>query len=88
MSPDPCAHLSVRGLGVEQCVRFRLRVAVRVTRLVPERGREPSAPRGADDRGEPVIQLSPPLIAGPDQFGEIVDILRQGLTEAMAELEM
>jgi adenosylmethionine-8-amino-7-oxononanoate aminotransferase len=40
----------------------------------------------AEDRGDPVIQLSPPLIAGPDQFGEIASILRQGLTEAMAEM--
>ncbi|MHB1837683.1 MAG: aspartate aminotransferase family protein, partial [Solirubrobacteraceae bacterium] len=36
----------------------------------------------ADDRGDPVIQLSPPLIAGPDQFEEIVSILRPVLTEA------
>jgi adenosylmethionine-8-amino-7-oxononanoate aminotransferase len=36
----------------------------------------------ADDRGDPVIQLSPPLIAGPEQFGEIEEILRGVLTEA------
>ena len=30
----------------------------------------------ADDRGDPVIQLSPPLIAGPEQFAEIESILR------------
>ncbi len=41
----------------------------------------------ADDRGEPVIQLAPPLIAGPEQFEEISNILRQGLTEAMAEMD-
>jgi adenosylmethionine-8-amino-7-oxononanoate aminotransferase len=35
-----------------------------------------------DDRGEPVIQLSPPLIAGPEQFEEIEAILRPTLTEA------
>jgi|TARA_B100000959_G_scaffold50469_1_gene52315 adenosylmethionine-8-amino-7-oxononanoate aminotransferase len=40
----------------------------------------------ADDRGEPVIQLSPPLIAGPEQFDEINDKLRQALTGAMAEM--
>jgi adenosylmethionine-8-amino-7-oxononanoate aminotransferase len=40
----------------------------------------------ADDRGEPVVQLSPPLIAGPDQFEEINGVLRQVLTEAMAEM--
>lgn len=36
----------------------------------------------ADDRGEPVIQLSPPLIAGPAEFDEIEAILRPVLTEA------
>jgi adenosylmethionine-8-amino-7-oxononanoate aminotransferase len=36
----------------------------------------------ADDRGDPVIQLSPPLIAGPEQFEEIEAILRPVLTEA------
>jgi adenosylmethionine-8-amino-7-oxononanoate aminotransferase len=36
----------------------------------------------ADDRGDPVIQLSPPLIAGPSQFDEIESILRPVLTEA------
>jgi adenosylmethionine-8-amino-7-oxononanoate aminotransferase len=35
-----------------------------------------------DDRGEPVIQLSPPLIAGPEQFAEIEAILRPVLSEA------
>jgi adenosylmethionine-8-amino-7-oxononanoate aminotransferase len=35
-----------------------------------------------DDRGEPVIQLSPPLIAGPEQFEEIEAILRPTLIEA------
>jgi len=36
----------------------------------------------ADDRGEPVIQLSPPLIAGPDEFDRINQVLRTALTEA------
>ncbi len=36
----------------------------------------------ADDRGDPVVQLSPPLIAGPEQFAEIESILRPVLTEA------
>ena len=37
----------------------------------------------ADDRAEPIVQLSPPLIAGPEQFDEIVAALRTALTEAM-----
>src|ERR1700744_4148182 len=36
----------------------------------------------ADDRGDPVVQLSPPLIAGPEQFDEIVSILRPILERA------
>ena len=36
----------------------------------------------ADDRGDPVIQLSPPLIADTEQFEEIGFILRKVLTEA------
>jgi adenosylmethionine-8-amino-7-oxononanoate aminotransferase len=36
----------------------------------------------ADDRGDPVIQLSPPLICGQDHFDEIERILRSVLTEA------
>jgi len=36
----------------------------------------------ADDRGDPVIQLSPPLIADTEQFEEIHDVLRSVLTEA------
>jgi adenosylmethionine-8-amino-7-oxononanoate aminotransferase len=40
----------------------------------------------ADDRGDPVIQLSPPLIAGPEHFEEIEGILRPALTEAAARL--
>jgi adenosylmethionine-8-amino-7-oxononanoate aminotransferase len=36
----------------------------------------------ADDRGDPVIQLSPPLVAGPQEFDEIVGILGDVLSEA------
>jgi adenosylmethionine-8-amino-7-oxononanoate aminotransferase len=42
----------------------------------------------ADDRGDPVIQLSPPLIAGPEQFEEIEQILRPVLTEAAERMEV
>jgi adenosylmethionine-8-amino-7-oxononanoate aminotransferase len=36
----------------------------------------------ADDRGDPVIQLSPPLVADTEQFEEIEAILRDLLSEA------
>lgn len=36
----------------------------------------------ADDRGDPVIQLAPPLISGQKEFDAIYDILRNVLSEA------
>ena len=36
----------------------------------------------ADDRGDPVIQISPPLVAGQREFDEIVGILGDVLAEA------
>jgi adenosylmethionine-8-amino-7-oxononanoate aminotransferase len=40
----------------------------------------------ADDRGDPVIQLSPPLTCGQEQFDEMEEILRAVLTEAWSRL--
>jgi hypothetical protein len=40
----------------------------------------------ADDRGDPVIQLAPPLTIGPSEFAEIGQILRGVLTEAWTRL--
>jgi len=40
----------------------------------------------ADDRGDPVIQLAPPLTAGEEQFIEIEQILRSVLTQAWNQL--
>ena len=40
----------------------------------------------ADDRGDPVIQLAPPLIIGQPEFDEIEQILRAVLTEAWSIL--
>ena len=41
----------------------------------------------SDDRGDPVIQLSPALIAGPEEFEGITSVLRQTLQEAWKELD-
>jgi adenosylmethionine-8-amino-7-oxononanoate aminotransferase len=40
----------------------------------------------ADDRGDPVVQLAPPLICGQPEFDEIEQILRSVLTEAWTRL--
>jgi len=40
----------------------------------------------ADDRGDPVVQLAPPLTIGPKEFDEIEGILRGVLTEAWTKV--
>ncbi|HKD34424.1 MAG TPA: aspartate aminotransferase family protein [Gaiellaceae bacterium] len=40
----------------------------------------------ADDRGDPVVQISPPLIAGQSEFDELVGILGDVLGEASARI--
>jgi adenosylmethionine-8-amino-7-oxononanoate aminotransferase len=40
----------------------------------------------ADDRGDPVVQLAPPLICGQQQFDEIAQVLRSVLSEAWSRL--
>jgi adenosylmethionine-8-amino-7-oxononanoate aminotransferase len=39
-----------------------------------------------DDRGDPIVQLSPPLIAGSEQFAEIEAALRPALEAASREM--
>ena len=40
----------------------------------------------ADDRGDPVVQLSPTLICDTEQFEEIESVLRPVLTEASEQV--
>ncbi|MDT7547717.1 MAG: hypothetical protein QOE84_111, partial [Actinomycetota bacterium] len=40
----------------------------------------------ADDRGDPVIQLAPPLICDQSHFDHVEQILRDVLTKAWAQL--
>ncbi|HTW18533.1 MAG TPA: aminotransferase class III-fold pyridoxal phosphate-dependent enzyme, partial [Nocardioides sp.] len=40
----------------------------------------------ADDRGDPVVQLAPPLICGPEHFDEMEQILRTVLDKASSLL--
>jgi adenosylmethionine-8-amino-7-oxononanoate aminotransferase len=40
-----------------------------------------------DDRGDPIVQLSPPLIAGQEQFEEIEAVLRPVLAAAGERME-
>ena len=40
----------------------------------------------ADDRGDPVIQISPPLVARQEQFDELVGILGEVLDEAWSRM--
>jgi adenosylmethionine-8-amino-7-oxononanoate aminotransferase len=43
-------------------------------------------PCRCDDRGDPVVQLAPPLICGQEHFDEIERILREVLTEAWTRI--
>jgi adenosylmethionine-8-amino-7-oxononanoate aminotransferase len=40
----------------------------------------------SDDRGDPVVQISPPLIAGQEEFDEITSILGDVLAEAWTQV--
>jgi adenosylmethionine-8-amino-7-oxononanoate aminotransferase len=40
----------------------------------------------SDDRGDPVVQISPPLVAGQQQFDEITSILGDVLAEAWTQV--
>jgi adenosylmethionine-8-amino-7-oxononanoate aminotransferase len=40
----------------------------------------------ADDRGDPVVQISPPLVADEQEFDELVGILGEVLAEAWARV--
>ena len=42
----------------------------------------------ADDRGDPVIQSAPPLIADTEEFEFMHDVLRPVLTEASKRMDM
>jgi adenosylmethionine-8-amino-7-oxononanoate aminotransferase len=50
--------------------------------FLPGRFRELGLICRTDDRGEPIVQLAPPLIAGDAELDFIVDTLRTGLGEA------
>jgi adenosylmethionine-8-amino-7-oxononanoate aminotransferase len=42
----------------------------------------------SDDRGDPVVQISPPLVAGPEEFEFIVSTLRDVLAEAGERMQV
>ena len=43
-------------------------------------------PSRADDRGDPVVQLAPPLMIGQEEFDYIEQVLREVLTEAWTRI--
>jgi adenosylmethionine-8-amino-7-oxononanoate aminotransferase len=40
-----------------------------------------------DDRADPIVQIAPPLVAEPELFEEIAEILRAGLEVAAARVD-
>ncbi|MFI9742784.1 aspartate aminotransferase family protein [Streptomyces sp. NPDC052494] len=53
-----------------------------VKQFLPARMRALGLLARADDRGDPVVQIAPPLIATRDELDHIVDLLGQALTDA------
>jgi adenosylmethionine-8-amino-7-oxononanoate aminotransferase len=53
-----------------------------IKKFLTPRARELGVYMRFDDRGETCAQFSPPLVAGPDEFDEMVGVLRQVLDEA------
>ena len=47
---------------------------------------EAGLPCRCDDRGDPVVQLAPPLICGQEHFDEMEGILRTTLAEAWTRI--
>jgi adenosylmethionine-8-amino-7-oxononanoate aminotransferase len=56
--------------------------------FLPKRLREAGLIARADDRGDPVIQIAPPLISDAALLGDIVDRLADVLTDADAHMQM
>ncbi|MGW3562524.1 aspartate aminotransferase family protein [Streptomyces sp. NPDC000941] len=53
-----------------------------IKQFLPARMRDLGLLARADDRGDPVVQIAPPLIATQDELDHIVDLLGQALTDA------
>ncbi len=53
-----------------------------IKKFLTPRARELGVYMRFDDRGETCAQFAPPLVAGPDEFEEMVGVLRQVLDEA------
>ncbi|GLW64162.1 aspartate aminotransferase family protein [Actinomadura rubrobrunea] len=53
-----------------------------IKRFLPTRMRDLGLLARADDRGDPVVQIAPPLISTREELDEIVDLLAQALADA------
>ena len=64
----------------------RAKVCHAIADLIEERTEDFARELGVymrfDDRGETCAQFAPPLVAGPEEFDEMVGVLRQVLDEA------
>jgi adenosylmethionine-8-amino-7-oxononanoate aminotransferase len=60
---------------------------MRVLSLFLPRTRELGVYMRFDDRGETCAQFAPPLVAGPEEFDEMIGVLRQVLDEAWERID-
>jgi len=59
-----------------------------IKKFMTPRARELGVYMRFDDRGETCAQFAPPLVAGPEEFDEMVGVLRRVLDEAWSRLEV
>jgi adenosylmethionine-8-amino-7-oxononanoate aminotransferase len=59
-----------------------------IKKFLTPRARELGVYMRFDDRGETCAQFAPPLVAGPEEFDEMVGVLRQVLDEAWDRLQV
>lgn len=58
-----------------------------IKKFLTPRTRELGVYMRFDDRGETCAQFAPPLVAGPEEFDEMVGVLRQALDEAWERMQ-
>ena len=69
-------------LSLHQALRNSLSSARQTNTFLSPRLFERGLICRADDRGDPVVQISPPLVAGEEEFDQIASILGDVLAEA------
>jgi len=74
-----CAHMGTR--SVDMLERFDEAETARIIGFISQELMDRGLIHRADDRAGPVIQLAPPLTAGPEHFEEMAELIRPVVEE-------